>query len=315
MQTKTVNLLSSRGYEYLAERLSALPPMENWSFRPVNLERKIFPDGETCCRIREVENIRNQPAVLICGTISDEAVFEAYNLASALVMEQCSSLHLVIPYFGYSTMERSTRDGEIVVAKNIARLLSSLPSSPRGNYIYMLDLHSLGTQYYFEGSVHPVHIAAEPLICEELCRRNDNPVLASADMGRAKWIQKMSGKLGLDSAFIMKKRTSGENTEIIALNAEVKGRPVVIYDDMIRSGSSILNAAAAYKSVGAKSVTLMTTHGVFTSGAVAEMRRSGLVDELICTDSHPKALTAAAEHPDFVRLKSVAALICRALQI
>lgn len=315
MKKETVSLSAGREYEYLAADLLALPPVANWVFAPVNLERKKFPDGETGYRIHEAETIRCRPAVLICGTINDDAVLEAYNLASALVAEQCSALHLVMPYFGYSTMEQASRSGEVVVAKNVARLLSSLPSAPSGNFFYLVDLHSPGTQYYFEGSVHPVHMTTEPLISAELRRREDNPVLASADMGRAKWIQKLSGKLGLDSAFIMKKRLSGDKTEIIALNAEVKGRPVVIYDDMIRSGSSVLGAAQAYLNAGAASVSLITTHGVFTPGAVETIRRSGMIDSLVCTDTHPRALSAAAENPGFVRILPIAGLLQSALRI
>ena len=99
----------------------------------------------------------------------------------------------------------------------------------------MVDLHSLGTQYYFEGSIRPIHLTAEPLIRQMIADVGENPVLATADMGRAKWVQKMSGRLGLDSAYIMKQRLSGEQTEVVALNANVSGRRVVIYDDMIRS--------------------------------------------------------------------------------
>mgnify|MGYP003022752299 FL=1 len=178
--------------------------------------------------------------------VDDESIFELYNIASTLVREQCSALHIIIPYFGYSTMERSVKAGEAVTAKNIATLISSIPQAPLGNFVYMMDLHSLGTQYYFENTIHPVHLTAWNVIKKMLHPFGKEIVLASTDMGRAKWIEKMGNELHLETAYIMKRRISGTETEIVALNAEVKNKNVVIFDDMIRSGSSLIHAAEAY---------------------------------------------------------------------
>lgn len=132
-----INLFSAETYRYLQNKLQNL----NSEFTIGEIETCKFPDGEIYHRIINPEKIRNRPAVLISGTISDAAVMETYNLACELVGQQCSSLHLVIPYFGYSTMERAVRVGEVVPAKNIARLLSTIPLSAQGNFIYLIDLH------------------------------------------------------------------------------------------------------------------------------------------------------------------------------
>lgn len=71
---------------------------------------------------------------------------------------------MVIPYFGYSTMERATNDGEVITAKNIAHLFSSIPLAAQGNHIYLVDVHSPSMQYYFEQNIHPVHLTTEPMI-------------------------------------------------------------------------------------------------------------------------------------------------------
>ena len=132
---QTINLLSSASYNYMKENLIAQSP----AFRDIAIEYNRFPDGERYFRIESSSYISGCPAVYICGTISDEAIFEAYNMACTLVREGCSVLHLVIPYFGYSTMERAVKTGEIVSAKNIAHMFSSIPLSAQGNYIYMVD--------------------------------------------------------------------------------------------------------------------------------------------------------------------------------
>ena len=231
-----INLLSSKDYAPLKQNILKCSPL----FTDINIENKTFPDGEHYYRIAEPEKIAGRPAVFICGTTSDTAILEAYNLSCVLVRESCASLHLVIPYFGYSTMERAIAPGEAVTAKNIARLFSSIPISAQGNYIYMIDLHSLGTQYYFEQNIHPIHLTSEPIIdrmIADLKSKCPKLVLASADMGRAKWVEKLSNRLGLEGAYIMKKRLSGSETIVEALNADVKGKDVLIFDDMIRSGS------------------------------------------------------------------------------
>lgn len=283
-----INLLAAQPYEYMAESLLSHASAGGKKFQRVNVLREVFPDGEIYHRIENPEAIRSKPAVLICGTTDDAAVLEAYNLCCALVEGQCSSLHLVIPYFGYSTMERAVKPGEVVAAKNIARLLSSVPLSAQGNYIYMVDLHSKGTQYYFEGSVHTVHLSTEAVVAKMIRDIGGEVVLASTDMGRAKWIEKLSGRLGLESAYLMKRRLSGEKTEVAALNANVAGKTIAIYDDMIRSGSSIINAAKAYKQAGAEKIFVLTTHGVFVPGALEKMKECGIIERIYCTNTHSK---------------------------
>lgn len=279
----SANLLSSNKYNYLKELILK----QNKNFAAAEIFTETFPDGEHYWQIKNTDKIKGNPAVYICGTIDDTAIFEAYNVASALVREQCSSLHLVVPYFGYSTMERAAKEGEVVTAKNIAALLSSLPPSPLGNFVYMLDLHSSGIPYYFEHTVHPVHLTSWQVIKQMIADCGSVPVLASADMGRAKWVEKMGNELGLDTAYIMKKRLSGAETKVLALNADVKGRDVVIFDDLVRSGSTLIKAAKAYKAAGAKDVYVVTVHGVFVKGALEKMEQSGLIKSVKCTNSHP----------------------------
>ena len=76
-------------------------------------------------------------------------------------------MNLIMPYFGYSTMERAVKYGEIVTAKNRARLFSSIPSCPYGNRLYSVDLHSEGISHYFEGNVQVFHIYAKTLIIQK----------------------------------------------------------------------------------------------------------------------------------------------------
>lgn len=303
-----INLLSSPQYKYLKDNMLKCCN----HFCDIKIENQTFPDGEHYWRIENPSQIQGKPAVYICGTIDDAAIFDAYNMCCTLVREGCSELHLVIPYFGYSTMERAVKDGEAVTAKNIARLFSSIPTSSQGNHIYMMDLHSLGTQYYFEGDMHPVHLTSWKVIKNIISDFGQNSVLASTDMGRAKWIEKMGNELHMDTAYIMKKRISGSQTEIVALNAEVNGRDVIIFDDMIRSGSSIIKAAEAYKNSGAKDIHVVCVHGVFVNEAIQKFKNSGIIKSINCTNTHYKTTLI---NDDFVKVYDIAQVIADGLNI
>lgn len=304
------NLLSSQPYNYLKQNLLQKSKL----FKDVAVENILFPDGEKYFRIKNPTVISGHPAVYICGTINDEEIFAAYNMSCALVQEGCSALHLVIPYFGYSTMERATKAGEVVSAKNIARLFSSIPLAAQGNYIYLIDIHSLGTLYYFEQNIHPIHLTTESIIDKiiaDIRKKSKNIVLASADMGRAEWIESISSRLGMPAAYIMKKRLSGTETEVLDLAADVKGKNIIILDDMIRSGSSILHAAEAYKSIGAKDVYVLCIHGVFVKGSIAKMQKSGLIKCIYCTNTHAKTTNI---EDDFVKIYDISEIIMHGLK-
>src|SRR5690606_11654968 len=134
-----------------------------------------------------------------------------------------------------------------VKAKTRALLLSSIPKTPMGNKIVMVDLHAEGIPYYFAGDVQTQHIYSKPLIAQTVKKiAGEDFVLASTDAGRAKWVESLGNDLNVKCAFIYKKRLSGETTEILAINAPVRDKIVVIYDDIIRTGGTLMQAAAAY---------------------------------------------------------------------
>ena len=113
-------LFSTARYAYLAERLAEVMR------RPLGrVERKTFADGELYHRIEE--DVDGQHAVLVGGTISEGDSLELFDMACGLVRGGADLLTLIVPYFGYATMDRAVRRGEIVKAKTRARLLSSIP--------------------------------------------------------------------------------------------------------------------------------------------------------------------------------------------
>lgn len=301
---ETPLIYATRSYEYLRAEMCALG-----AFTPGDVEHRQFPDGERYRRI--VTPCDERDVILLGGTISDEDTLELYDLACALVYYGARRLSLVIPYYGYATMERAVHTGEVVTAKVRARLFSSIPSAAMGNRVFLLDLHVAGITHYFESQTHPVHVYGKPVI-ERLARRlgGDDFVLACTDAGRAKWVSSLANDLDVTAAFAYKRRLSGARTEVAGVSAHVAGKRVVIYDDMIRTGSSLLGAARAYRDAGASDVTAICTHGVFPGEALERLRASGVITHVACTNSHPRALALAG---DYLTVESVAALLVQCL--
>jgi ribose-phosphate pyrophosphokinase len=217
------------------------------------------------------------------------------------------SLTLVIPFMGYSTMERAVKRGEIVKAKTRTMLLSAIPVTPMGNKVLLFDLHSEGIPHYFGSNIRPVHIYCKEIVMEAARGLYGNDfVLASTDAGRAKWVESLANDMGINAAFVFKRRISGEETQVTAISADVKNKNVVIYDDMIRTGGSLINAAKSYHEAGAKEISVITTHGLFNNNALHRIKQSGIIKQVVCTDTHPNAI---ALESDFLQVKTIAGLI------
>lgn len=276
-----------------------------------NLELKHFPDGERYARVHT--EVLGRDVWLVGGTVSDADTLLIYDLASTLVKAGVRSLTLVVPYFGYATMERAVAAGEVVTAKTRARLLSSIPAGDIPNRVLLLDTHTEGLQHYFEGSVVPVHTTAQEVIVglvDAFVPSREHLVLACTDAGRAKWVEALANRMGVGASFVFKKRLDGERTEVRAVDAQVRDKDVVIYDDMIRTGSSLVGAASAYKAAGARAIWAVTTHAVLPGASLEKLRASGLFVRVGATDSHPRAIALAG---DFLQVESCADAMAKTL--
>ncbi len=303
-----------------------------------------FPDGERYHRL--LTDVSDREVVLLGGTVSDRATMELLDMGAGLVMEGAVRLKMVIPYFGYATMERAILPQELVKAKIRAMQLSAIPRAPLGNRAYLLDLHSEGIPFYFENGVKTDHIYAKSLVIKAVeeaardwqrtsgkqldhsscgtgalaklrvstvnCHAPDPDdiltqtgefklldfTVASTDAGRAKWVESLCRdmvklKLPVHPAFIIKRRISGSETVVADISADVAGKLVVIYDDMIRTGGSAIAAAKAYLAKGALAVILISTHGVLPGDSKKKLRDSGCFHSVIVSDSHPRAVELA----------------------
>jgi ribose-phosphate pyrophosphokinase len=297
-------IFSTAAYTYLAQAIA-----RDGGWQLGDIERRTFPDGEHYLRV--VTDPADRDVVLVGGTIDEPSALELYDLACGLVTAGAYRVRLVIPFFGYATMERQVKPGEVVTAKTRARLLSSIPQASRGTQVFLLDLHVDAIAYFFEGGMRPAHVYGKSIVTAAARRLGgDAFVLACTDAGRAKWVESLGNDLGVEVAFVYKRRTSGEDTAVTGVSAQVAGKRVIIYDDMIRTGGSLIGAARAYRDAGATAIDAIATHGVFPGDALTRLRASGLFGRIVTTDSHPRAVALA---DDFLVVDSTANLFVQHL--
>jgi ribose-phosphate pyrophosphokinase len=292
-------VFSTLAYDYLGRDVAA---RTGWELGVVT--RRKFPDGEHYLRIETDPTDRD--VVLVGGTTDDAATLELYDLACGLVTGGAYRLRTVIPFFGYSTMERSVRFGEVVTAKTRARMFSSIPMASRGTQVFLLDLHVAAIAHYFEGGIRPIHVYGKSLVTAAARRLGGADfVLACTDAGRAKWVESLANDLNVAAAFVYKRRHD-DQTEVTGVSAQVSGKRVVIYDDMIRTGGSLLNAARAYLDAGAVAIDAIATHGLFPGDSLTKLEASGLLGRIVVTDSHPRAVALQSR---FLEVDSTATLL------
>jgi ribose-phosphate pyrophosphokinase len=317
-------VFSTEAYGYLGK---AIADATGWEHGVVT--RKTFPDGEHYLRVDT--SAADRDVILVGGTIDDLNTLQLYDLACGLCNAGAYRMRMVIPYFGYSTMERAVKPGEVVKAKTRARLLSSIPQASRGTQVFMLDLHVDAIAHYFEGGIRTIHVYGKSLVtaaarrfgrgkpgerrarssAEGGAEVDDNFVLACTDAGRAKWVESLANDLKVPAAFVYKRRDDEGSTDITGISAQVTGKRVVIYDDMIRTGGSLMGAAEAYREAGALSIDAIATHGMFPGDSLAKLRASGLFGSIWVTDSHPRAVEL---QDDFLHVDSTANLLIEHLK-
>ncbi len=293
-------LLHTRNYKYLALEVLAL----NKTLQMGEVLVKTFPDGEYYHQL--VTEVRNADVVIIGGTISDAETMELYDYAVTCAQNGARSITLVIPYYGYSTMERAVLNGEMVKAKNRAILLSSIPYTQVPTKILLFDLHSEGIPFYFGTNVQAQHVYCKQLIMDACKQLHTEFVLAATDAGRAKWVESLAAEMNCEAAFAYKQRIDGDTTNITGVNANVANKHVIIYDDMIRTGGSLMQAAKVYAQQNPKSISVICTHGFFNNNAVQRIKEQGIIQKLICTNTHPNVLQYNAQD---LQVISVASLI------
>lgn len=285
-------------YQYFADELLN----SGAKLKRGDIETASFPDGESYKRIKD--KTAGHHCIIVAGLQTDSNFMEVCEMSQYLVEHDAKKLTVIIPYFGYSTMERATKDGELVKAKYRADMLSRLPQASYGNRFVMMDLHADQMIHYFH-DVTTYHIDNRNIVNQAAADMvGGDYVIAATDVGRAKHIEYLARMSGMEPAYVYKRRDSGTKTEVTGANCDVKDKDVVVYDDMIRSGGSIDKAVNIYKNLGAKRIFVVSTH-VPMKGGVEKLLNNPVVEGISIMNTTPTALAVAKEHPKKVKLYSV----------
>jgi ribose-phosphate pyrophosphokinase len=306
-------LFTISSYAYLEDRFLAAGDFER-----ARIERKMFPDGERYLRLDA--DVWGRDVVLLGGTPTDLDWLEVYDLGCAIAREGARSLSIVMPYFGYSTMERAVKPGEVVTAKTRARLISAIPTCEGGTRVFLFDLHTDGIEFYFGDDHITRHIYGAPVITQAVkAHMGDRPyVLGATDAGRAKWVQSLARTLRVEPAFVYKHRDATTGAlRLTGINADVRDKEIMIYDDMIRTGSSLVQAGRAYLDAGASKVHAIASHLVLPGSSLDTIREAGVFTSILGTDSHPgsqKVAAASAGGAASGAVSSIVGLFVQALE-
>ena len=193
------------------------------------------------------------------------------------------SITAVITHYGYARQDRKAGPREPITARLVANLLERAGV----NRIITLDLHQGQIQGFFDIPVN--HLSALPLFGQyynDMHFDTDNLVVVSPDVGRAKAAKKLSDMLGCDLAIAHKGRPRHNAAEVMGIIGDIKGKTCIINDDMIDTAGTICEAVRTLNNAGAKSVTLVATHGLLSGPAVERLRDCG-AREIVLTDTVP----------------------------
>lgn len=268
------------------------------------MEHKVFADGEQYHAFPD--DISGRDLVIIGATHDDAAYQELLDLIAGGRYWNADSVNVVIPYLGYSTMERARPEsGEI--PKGITRTRQIFRARP--NFVAFVDLHSEAVLHAHSGDVFTRHIWTEQLAAEKIRQLGrENYVLVSPDYGFSKRVARMAGLLGCPHTAANKDRYDVDHTIVRQLSSAVKGRLAIICDDMIRTGGSMLQTVDRCYEAGAIDVMVMATHLVMAGDAKQRFKDKG-IKCIIGADTYP-----GSKSDELLNVYSVAPLIVRELE-
>jgi ribose-phosphate pyrophosphokinase len=241
------------------------------------IETRRFPDGERYIRING-EVPKEVVVIQSTGYPQDENLMELFLLLKNLKSLGVERTRVVIPYFGYGRQERRFKSGEAVSAVIVAELLEAAGASE----IYSINLHEKNIKEFFNIPVH--EISAMPLIANYIRQQMEDPMIIGPDKGALGFATEVSRILKCECDYLEKIRISPEKVETKPKNLDVAGRDVVIIDDIISTGGTIVSASKILRDLGANKVVVGCVHPVLVEDALLKIFAAG-VDDVFATDT------------------------------
>jgi ribose-phosphate pyrophosphokinase len=239
------------------------------------VEAKRFPDSEAYVRI--LDAAQGKEVVIAQATAPDPNLVELLLWQDAAREAGASRVTTIIPYFGYSRQDRVFQPGEAVSARAVAKAISQ-----GTDRVILVDLHKETTLGFFGGKAQSVSAIGQ--IAQQLRQWKVDAILAP-DKGARDRAAAAAKIVGCPVDHLEKTRFSPTEVRMTAKDLDVRGKRVAIVDDIIASGSTMVEAAKQLKQQGATHVFAACTHGLFTGNALPKLLGSGL-DRVLCTDTY-----------------------------
>ncbi len=241
---------------------------------------KNFSDGEIYVKFEE--NIRNQDVFIIQSTNPPaDNIIELLLMLDAARRASAQSVTAVIPYYGYARQDRKDKPRVPISARLFLDTFESVGASR----VITMDLHSPQIQGFV--NIPFDHLYSRLVLLERLKKlgwNSENGVVLSPDMGSARMGQAYARYLDLGFALIDKRRPAQNRAEVVHLIGNLKDRHVIIIDDMIDTAGTIVSAAENAVEHGAKSITAVATHGLFSKPATDRLMAAS-IEKVIVTNT------------------------------
>ncbi|MDD5731045.1 MAG: ribose-phosphate pyrophosphokinase, partial [Candidatus Omnitrophica bacterium] len=265
-----------------------------------------FSEGEI--RVKINDNVRGKDVFVVQPTCPpvNENLMELLILIDAMRRASSKRITAVIPYFGYARQDRKDQPRVPITAKLVANLLTTAGA----DRVLTMDLHAGQIQGFFDIPVD--HLYAIGVIVDYFLKlKLGDLVIVSPDVGGIKMARAYAKRMGAGLAIIDKRRDSPEKTEVMHILGEVENKNAILVDDLIATGSSLIEGAEALKKAKCKSIYAAVSHGVLSGPAIERVEKCKELKELIITDSIP--LDDNKKHPR-IKVLSVANLLGEAIK-
>ena len=299
---KKLLLLSGRSHPELTDEIAACLGVE-----PTPTTLFDFANGEIF--VRFLESVRGCDAFVLQSHTApiNHWIMEQLIMVDALKRASAKRITVVAPFFGYARQDKKSRGREPISA----RLIADLFLTAGADRIMAVDLHTAQIQGFFDGPVD--HLFALPILASYIEDKLDTSrvTVVAPDAGRVRVCERWTDRLGCPLAIIHKRRDPdvANQVKVLEVVGQVEGRTCIIVDDMIDTGSTIVNAVDALFNQGAAQVIVTATHGVL-SGPAVDLLKNSKISEVIVTNTLP---ILNEKRFDKLTVLSIAPLIARAI--
>jgi len=266
-----------------------------------------FADMEVFVEINE--NVRGEDVFVIQSTSypANDNLMELLITLDALRRASARRVTAVIPYFGYARQDRKSGSRTPISAKLVANVITAAGA----NRVLTMDLHAAQIQGFFDIPVD--NLFAAPLFARDIQERyaGRDLMVVSPDVGGVVRARELASRLKAELAIIDKRRERAGVSEVMNVIGDVEGRHCILIDDIVDSGGTLCNAAAALLKSGAAGASVYVTHGVLSGGAVARVGASP-IEMMTVTDSIQA--TEAVRVSSNIRQLTIAPLLAEAMR-